>query len=154
MLDKLLFEIETEIQFLDETVAQISEILLLTVNREPNKIEIAASSQFVSQFYNGLENILKRIARFNSFALSSSESWHIDLLNLFYSKSDSSKIKLFDTSQYEVLSSYRKIRHIVRQGYNFNIDWKKLRIALENVSDFYEIYKAIITNYISGLDIK
>lgn len=150
-MEKLIREIEIEFTYLDETCLEVQDLLIDLLSREPNKIELAASSQFVSQFYNGIENILKRISKFNMLPLNSTGNWHIDLLNLYYDKSDKVRISLFNDENYEILNSYRKIRHVIRQGYNFQLDWDKLSIALENMITFLSVFKSIIYKYLKSV---
>ena len=61
------------------------------------------------------------------------------------------KIPLFNYSQVDVLNSFRKTRHVMRQGYNFQMDWNRLVIALQNIPTFLKIYESIILSYIGTL---
>jgi hypothetical protein len=140
-----------ELSYLNETVEGVNELLLIIGDRTPTRIEKAASSQYISQYYNGIENILKRIAKYNKFPLDKSESWHKDIINLFCENSESKKLVLFSKEQYEILHSFRKIRHVMRQGYDFRLDWDKLNIALQNIPTFLKVYESIIMDYINSL---
>lgn len=118
-LNKLVNEVEIEFSFLEETINDIKELLTLVSDKTPNRIELAASSQFLSQYYNGLENILKRVVKYNKISLPSSDNWHTELLYIFDKNSNYQKIPLFDVEEITALIRYKKIRHVVRQGYNF-----------------------------------
>mgnify|MGYP000174278542 CR=1 FL=1 len=150
-LQILIKEIETENLFLEETIKDIDDLLQIVAEKNANRIEIAAGSQFLSQFYNGIENILKRILKFSKINIPNAENWHTELLYFFDKNSEKKKIPLFDEEHIILLNRYKKIRHVVRQGYNFNLDWEKLRIALENIDSFFKEFKIVISDYIKLL---
>ena len=151
-LEALIEEVNTELSYLEETKNQVNELLQIVDVRTPGNIEIAAANQFLSQFYNGIENVLKRIIKFVNLPLIRNDNWHIELLNYFYNNPGSVKIHLFDRSNYEVLNTYRKIRHVVRQGYNFQMDWEKLSVAMENIPQHLSEFKTKIQNFIDTLE--
>jgi len=149
-LERLIKETETDFFYLNETSRDVDELIDTTSNRQAINIEKAAASQYLSQFYNGIENTLKRILKYKGIPLPKSSSWHADLLNYFYQESEEVRIPLFYKEQFLLLISYRKIRHIIRQGYQYNLDWEKILIALSNVSSFLKQFQLIIMNYIKS----
>ena len=48
-------------------------------HKEPTTREKTAAAAFLAQFYNGLENILKRIYRYHGLDLPTGETWHVEL---------------------------------------------------------------------------
>ncbi len=151
-LEALIEEVNAEFSFLEETKNQVHELLQIVGGRSPGNIEIAAANQYLSQFYNGIENVLKRIIKFVNLPLIRNDNWHIELLNYFYNNPSSPKIHLFDRNNYEVLNTYRKIRHVVRQGYNFQMDWDKLSIAMENIPKYLTEFKIKILNFVDSIE--
>ena len=144
-------EIDIEFKFLDDTSNDITELIALVSDNEPNNIEKAAATQYLSQFYNGMENILKRIIKYKNIKLPISESWHSDLLQMFDKNNPSAKISLFNDEIIETLNAYRKIRHVVRQGYSFQLDWQKLSIALNELPLLLSRFQKIIKDYTSSI---
>ncbi|MDQ1265860.1 MAG: hypothetical protein QG635_1012 [Bacteroidota bacterium] len=55
---------------------------------------------------------------------------------------------LVDSEFLQILNIYRKIRHVVRQGYNFKLDWERLSLALANVYPNFNSFKEIIQEYL------
>ncbi len=149
--EKLIEEIETELEYLSQTVQAVNDLLISIESRKPSNIEIAASAQFLSQFYNGLENIFIRIIKFKNIPLPKSDIWHSELLNLFYIDSDVVKIPIIKTEEFTILISYKKIRHVIRQGYHYHLHWDRIRIALMNMPEFYENMKKKFLNYIKSI---
>mgnify|MGYP006307240691 CR=1 FL=1 len=104
--EKLIEEIETELEFLSQTVQEVNDLLISIENRKPSSIEKAASAQFLTQFYNGLENIFIRIIKTSKIPLPKSDIWHSELLNLFYINSDVVKIPIVKDEEFTILNSY------------------------------------------------
>lgn len=76
-------EIDIELEAITVTV---SELLLLqkdVADRMPTVREKTAAAAFLAQFYNGIENILKRICYFCNVPLPTGETWHVELFQLF-----------------------------------------------------------------------
>ena len=61
----LIEEINSEISFLDITISDIIEIFNEISNNLPTKNQKAAITLYIANFYNGIENILKRISKYN-----------------------------------------------------------------------------------------
>ncbi|MGA2297025.1 MAG: hypothetical protein ABSG15_05700 [FCB group bacterium] len=150
-LELLAEEIDIEFKFLDDTAKDTRELIAQVSDKEPNNIEKAAATQYLSQFYNGIENILKRIIKYKNIKLPKTESWHSDLLQMFDKNNPNAKISLFNDEIIETLNAYRKIRHVVRQGYSFQLDWQKLSIALTELPHFLSLFQKIIKDYISSI---
>lgn len=74
-------EIAIELEAMQKVV---QELLLLHQDvrqRIPSTREKTAGAAFLAQFYNGLENILKRITLFRDIPLPDGPNWHVDCSN-------------------------------------------------------------------------
>jgi hypothetical protein len=76
-IEELRNEIDFENQAIKVILKEIDSLKDTLLSREPSLIEKAALSAFLMQFYNGIENILKGISRYNQIPLPSGEEWHI-----------------------------------------------------------------------------
>jgi hypothetical protein len=76
-------EIAVELDALARTVDELLALRQDITDREPNVREKTAAAAFLAQFYNGVENILKRISRYHNVPLPTGETWHIDLFQRF-----------------------------------------------------------------------
>jgi len=150
-IEVLIEEIKTELYYLNKTSNDIEDLLHIVASREPNNIEKAAASQYLSQFYNGIENILKRILKYKQIPLPKTGSWHSDLLTIFRINDEDALIPIIDDEKFRLLAAYMKIRHIIRQGYQYNLDWNKVLIALEHVSGFLDDFESLILKYIFSI---
>lgn len=94
-------------------------------------------------FYNGIENILKRIIKEYYLTFPKGESWHKELLNLS-SSPPSEKIAVFNQDIVERLHSYRNFRHRFVSGYGFQLKGEKMLELIDNAKPLWiEIKKAI-----------
>lgn len=107
----------------------------------------------MAQFYGGIENILKRISRFNSVSLPSGDTWHIDLFKRFCEPSYDPLPVLFDKYLASEMSPYRKFRHIVYHGYGFQLDWSRMQEGMENADNVFLKFKSSLSNYLQMLKI-
>ncbi|MBI5324267.1 MAG: hypothetical protein HZB41_03130 [Ignavibacteriae bacterium] len=71
--DILKEEIDIEIQELELIVGKLTEIYKKFKNNEPDIIIKTAAASFTAQFYSGIENILKRISKYNNIQIPKGE---------------------------------------------------------------------------------
>ena len=84
-LEDLKIEISIELELMEATVQELLTLERDVTGKEPTVREKVAAAAFMAQFYNGVENILKRIGRFHSVPLPTGDTWHIDLFKRFCS---------------------------------------------------------------------
>ena len=58
-------EISIELEAMQIVVTELAALQNDTINREPTLREKTAAAAFLAQFYNGVENILKRICLYH-----------------------------------------------------------------------------------------
>jgi hypothetical protein len=69
-------QIAVELNALEVTVNELLALQHDVAHRESTIRERAAAAAFLAQFYNGIENILKRISRYHNVPLPTGETWH------------------------------------------------------------------------------
>ncbi len=72
---------KAELENLDKVVAEM-ESLLSMQKTGYTVIELSAAAAFLHNFYNGVENIFKRIFKYMNFQHIQSDTWHKDMLNM------------------------------------------------------------------------
>ena len=150
----LVEEINVELDLMEETVREIIELRADVGDREPTTREKVAAAAFLSQFYNGIENILKRISRFCGEPLPIGEMWHAELLNRFSAPPYGSLPFLFDRDLTLALSSYRKFRHVMHHGYGFQLDWERIREGISILEDVFARARLRIEVYVRDVEIR
>jgi hypothetical protein len=148
-------ELREDIAFeLEQLEAAVQEIIMLRDEigeRDADLREKTLVASFLAQFYSGIENILKRICKFQQVPLPVGESWHIDLFTRFCSPPFPTLPRLFDEELAAALVSFRKFRHVVFHGYSFRLDWSRLRQGAEATDTVFRNFKTTLNKYIASL---
>ena len=82
-LNDLREQIEIETAQIQRTLDEISSLRRDLSGRTPSVRELAAAALFLANFYNGVENILKRICRFQEVELPHGVDSHLELAEFF-----------------------------------------------------------------------
>ena len=131
----------------DNIDAVISEIFIVAVpaKTEYSTAELAAIATFIHNFYNGIENILKRILIYEKNEIKESPTWHKHLL-----KSSADKGILSD-ELYNALSNYLSFRHFFIHSYGFSLRWDELRPLVDGIQSKLDLFKNSVNGYIDSL---
>ena len=104
------------------------------------------------QFYNGIENILKRISHFHSVHLPSSETWHIELFQRFAFPPHPGLPQLFDSELATALAPYRRFRHVAFHSYGFQLDWSRMSEGIKNVEIVFNQIQGSLSVYLNSIN--
>ena len=105
--------------------------------------DIAAISTFIHNFYNGVENIIKRLLIAENVTVQSSPSWHKELLKTAAEKDIVSK------EMHDTLSEYLAFRHFFIHAYAFIVEWEEMKALAEDVNNVFESFKFAVNDYIN-----
>jgi hypothetical protein len=132
----------------------VSELLALhqdVAERQPTVREKTAAAAFLAQFYNGVENILKRISSYHSVPLPTGDTWHIDLFERFCSPPYLPLPALFDESLATALAPYRRFRHVAFHSYAFQLEWSRMAEGVAGVHQVLSRIKASLSDYLETI---
>ena len=146
--EEIAVELEAMEMIVDELVALQRDIAL----REPTTREKTAAAAFLAQFYNGLENIFKRMYRYHGITLPTGETWHVELFQSFCSPRHSDLPQLLDKDLAAALAPYRRFRHVAFHSYGFQLDWSRMADGVENVENIFEQIKSRLSDYLRSID--
>ena len=149
--DDLRNEINIELTSLDIIVREIVSLRNDLGSGEPTIREKTAAAGFLAQFYNGVENILKRIGVFQGRLPLESGSWLLELFKQFSPSTSEPFPSLFDDQLTKDLVPYRKFRHIARHGYTFELEWDRMREGVENVEVVFSRFKRLLFDYLKTM---
>lgn len=144
-------EIAVEIEALETTVNELLTLQRDVAHREPTVREKTAAA-FLAQFYNGIENILKRISHYHNVPLPTGEAWHVDLFQRFCPPPHPDLPMLFDEAQASALAPYRRFRHVAFHGYGFQLDWGRMAEGVASVQDVFSLLQATLSDYLETVD--
>jgi hypothetical protein len=145
-------EIVIELELMEATVQELVALQSDATERELTVREKTAAAAFLAQFYNGVENILKRISYFHGVALPIGDTWHIDLFQKFCSPSQEPLPVLLDESLASALAPFRKFRHVFYHGYGVQLDWSRMSEGVASVEDVLLQFKSRLFNYLQTLE--
>ena len=144
-------EIALELEALEATVHELLALQRDVAHREPTVRERTAAAAFLAQFYNGTENILKRISHYHDVPLPTGETWHVDLFQRFCAPSHPDLPLLFDEALASALAPYRRFRHVVFHSYGFQLDWDRMAEGVINVQDVFSQLKTVLSDSLETL---
>lgn len=145
-------EIAIEFDALERTRAEVEGLFHDIGGREPAARELAAAGLFLSNIYNGIENILKRIRLFHGIALPSGPNWHIDLFKSFCDPPEGCLPLLLAPPLDADLAPFRRLRHVVHHGYGFRLQWDQIRPGIERAGDLLRAFRAAVHEHLASLD--
>ena len=111
---------------IDALFAGYQDIIRKMETRPPDFIELSALATMLHSFYNGIENILKRIAAGIDHDVPTGSASHAKLL-IMMANPGSQRPPVISQAMQERLSAYLSFRHVYRHAYSFQLDWKKMR---------------------------
>lgn len=88
---------------------------------------------FSAQFYNGIENILKRIHKFFKLDLPKGDDWHSILLERFSLESEFIIPVKLSKKLIDDFNDLRRFRHYFYHGYGHNLNWEILSNGVKDI---------------------
>jgi hypothetical protein len=144
-------EADVEFAHLDRVVAELVSLRRDVGEREPTLRELVAGGAFLTQFYNGVENVLKRISKHEGVPLPEGPDWHVELFLRFCTPSTRGLPALLDEQLRAELARFRGFRHVARTSYGTELDWKKVSVGIDRVVPTYARFREAIEHYLDSL---
>jgi hypothetical protein len=121
-----LIRIRKEIE-IDLTAMQrvIEEYASIPTNTE-EWVKIRTKASLLHDFYTGIERICARIAQELNGGIPKTEQWHRDLLKDMSLDLEGVRPPVISETLYMDLLPYLRFRHLFRNLYGFELEWKKL----------------------------
>ncbi|UCH96354.1 MAG: hypothetical protein JSV88_05730 [Candidatus Aminicenantes bacterium] len=150
LVKELVEEIEIEFEYLETILHELETLLKKPFEYEPSLVEITGAGGLLHNFYNGIENIFKRILKFHKINQEESKNWHKELLKKFYDKENN--FAFLDISIYDNLLEILKFRHLFIHGYGFFLQWELLKPLIKKALESYPKLKNLCESFLRNLE--
>ncbi|UCE05090.1 MAG: hypothetical protein JSW07_15920 [bacterium] len=150
-LDDLREEIEIEFEHLETIVNEILKLREELAERNPTIRDITVTGAFLAQFYNGIENILKRFYKYMGVSLQRSYDWYITIFKAFCDPPYNKMPLLFSKNLESKLVPFRKFRHVFHHGYGFQLDWERMKPGIGQIKSIFTEFKKVVEKHLKEL---
>jgi len=104
-------------------------------------------------FYNGVENIFKRIAMEYEGRIPNGAAAHRDLLDLM-ARTTPARPRVISESLCDTLDPYLDFRHMLRHAYSFQLHWEKMEMLVAECESVLSRFDAEIDAFLATLEKK
>lgn len=136
---------DAEFENIEAVLTELKKILH-TETSNYSTAELAAIATFLHNFYNGIENIIKRVFVFKKMDQKDTPTWHKDMLK------KALDIEIISNDLYGILSNYLSFRHFFVHSYSLSLRWEELNPLTDNVERTFDKIKASVYEYIDQLN--
>ncbi len=126
MWDRLGKQVALERQQLHRLLETYHPLLEKCAANPPDYIELSSLAAMLHSFYNGIENIFKRVALELDGGPPSGEFWHRELLDSM-KVPGKSRPPVISEELLESLDDYLQFRHFFRHAYTFDLRWDRMK---------------------------
>ena len=148
MDDNVKIKIEHEISRIDKLLNDAKPLLDLCKLREPDFIEITASSQILHSFYNGIESVAIIIFKNIGEKLPNDSKWHKTLFEMMFGQNENG-LKIFSNDIKERLNEYLLYRHYIRHSYSSEFKWSEMKPSVNGLNEIWNIMKTNLEKIIN-----
>jgi hypothetical protein len=145
--DKLRKQVATELEQLRRLLETHRSLLNRSSGSIPSAIELSALAAMLHSFYNGVENVLKRIAIEIDGAVPTGEFWHRDLLDAAI-RPGASRPPAISEELGERLGEYLDFRHFFRHAYTFNLNWERMQALVSDCEATLRRFEAELQSFL------
>lgn len=128
---------------IEEVLTKINKIMAISGHELREEMQKPAVGTYLMNFYNGIENIIKRISKVYYDKIPTGESWHQELLIQSYNPPEN-KTPILTEEIVSRLQKYRGFRHIFVSGYGFKLDWQRIKNLIDDVPSLWIDIKKLL----------
>ena len=141
MLPKLVEQINFELDQIRQLLAESGEIIEASRSQAPSAANRWALGAVLHAFYNGVENIFRRISAAYDGKPEKDGQWHIDLLTQM-NEANAKRNAVISGDLLNILKKYLGFRHLFRSIYTHELKWEpmtELVFGLESTAAVFEL---------------
>lgn len=146
-------EIELELAQLRQLFDVFAVVRKKTESGEPDGVEMAALASFLHSFYNGVENISKRVAVHLDGGPPRGETWHSLLLDSV-ARASEGRPAVISEKLCKTLRDYLDFRHFFRHAYLFQLKWERMAPLVHAADDTFRQLEQELERFLSAIESK
>ncbi len=149
MSSRLRDQVELELKALERLLDEYTPLS----DRPPealNNFEIAACGAMLHSFYNGIENVLKRIVLAIDGCIPEGEASHRQLLAKVVQPAPR-RTAVLSAELCDDLKDYLNFRHVFRSAYSFHLRWEKMEPLVTGARSIRERFEAEVLAFLDAL---
>ena len=150
LLETIVSDIKFEIGQIDQLFTAYADLFEQLENEAPSMVELAAIATILHSFYNGIENIFRRIAKGIDEKIPEGVAWH-RLLLAQMTKPNSSRQAVLTAKSENQLKQYLNFRHFFRHSYSFVLDWDEMKDLALSVEAVWEETKSELLAFLNQM---
>lgn len=143
-------DVNEEIKAIEITLERIQLAKNDFINGEKHYLTEPAIGTYLMNFYNGIENIIKRISKEYYRKMPHGDSWHKELILLAVNPPNS-KHPVITEQLKEKIGKYTNFRHRFISGYGFQLDGEKMMELVDSAEPLWMEIKKQLTIFFKKL---
>ena len=151
MSDRLTAQVDLAFEQFEQLLGTYRPLIERCRSAGPDAVELAALAAMLHSFYNGVENLLKRIAVENGEELPRGDTWHRQLLEQMASPNDA-RPGVIAPQLRDRLNTYLAFRHVFRHSYTFDLRWDKMQELVLHCDETLELLQQSLERFLADAD--
>ena len=131
LIRRLQSEINQEILSLEALLRELKTLKPRLAQKEISNLDLRAAGSILHDFYNGVENIFRRVAQELNGGLPAGEDWHKQLLTDMSLDVKGVRPPLVSEDLKLKLQKYLGFRHIFRNVYGFHLEQEQIKVMVK-----------------------
>lgn len=152
LVRRLQSEINQEISSLEALLRELKTLKPRLAQKEISNLDLRAAGSILHDFYNGVENIFRRVAQELNGGLPAGEDWHKQLLTDMSLDVKGVRPPLVSEDLKLKLQKYLGFRHIFRNVYGFHLEQEQIKVMVKEFSRILSWLKREIAAFQKYLD--
>ena len=144
-------DVSDEEKAIEEALEKLFKVVSKFDSHKEDYSTEPAMGTYLMNFYNGIENILKRITKKYYLTVPKGESWHKELLALSFNPPEG-KIPILNQDIVSRLYPYRNFRHRFISGYGFQLKGEKMVELIDDIESLWSDMKKAISDFWDKLE--
>jgi hypothetical protein len=148
--DKFRKQQAAEREQLHRLLSGIKPLLAKCRDTAPTEIELSALAATLHSFYTGAENIFKRMVVELDGEPVRGDAWHRELL-LRMKTPTAHRPALLSEELHDTLNEYLRFRHVFRNAYSFDLDWRKMSPLVLRLQETFQKLGQALDDFLNRL---